>query len=293
MLKSALTLVHIFLWGNSMADIDYNGIIKEIDGINPADNEDGLMQTYSAERLVELQTELSSVEPADRNDDHQLAWLGLYDKANALIGELAGQSLEGISKDQLQAYESLISNFASHVGEEYSGIAAELKGKLDARREIIEAESNQDVQESVNDEVVPQNNGNENQQDEDADIKDTVLDVDKQKFLDSINDENKEQITERFNKIDEVADEMGDVFAAPEDENAEDKFKGLRNFYDNLWIDYNSRFAIVDSVDVNTDFESAPKIVLNDLENDNLKKLYNMIMVRIPKIIEDKKVIMK
>lgn len=65
------------------------------------------------------------------------------------------------------------------------------------------------------------------------------------------------------------------------------------SFYDNLWIDYNSRFAIVDSVDVNTDFERAPKIVLNDLENDNLKKLYNMIMVRIPKIIEDKKVIMK
>lgn len=96
MLESVPILICTFLWRNSMANIDYNEIIKEIDGINPADNEDGLMQTYSAERLVEIQTELSSVEPADRNDDHQLAWLGLYDKANALIGELAGQSLEGI-----------------------------------------------------------------------------------------------------------------------------------------------------------------------------------------------------
>ncbi len=76
--------------------VDYDGIIKEIDGINPANNEDGVMQSYTAERLVEIQSELSSVDAADRNDDHQLAWLGLYDKANALISELASQSFEGM-----------------------------------------------------------------------------------------------------------------------------------------------------------------------------------------------------
>lgn len=229
-----------------MADndnIDYDGIIKEIDGIDPANNEEGLMQSYAAERLVELQKELSGIEPADRNDDHQLAWLGLYDKANALISELAGQSLDGISKEQLSAYESLIGSFASHVGEEYSGMAAELKGKLDARKEALDAEGKQEELETPTEErTVPSDTKEEEletptEEKEDADIKDTVLDVDKQEFLDSINDENKEQIAERFNKIDEAADELGDVFAVPQDENAEDKFAGLRNFYDNLWID--------------------------------------------------------
>lgn len=209
--------------------VDYDGIIKEIDGINPANNEDGVMQSYIAERLVEIQSELSSVDAADRNDDHQLAWLGLYDKANALISELAGQSFEGISKEQLDAYESLISNFVSHTGEEYSGVAAQLKGKLDARRETLEAESQEEI---LNERVAAATEINE-----DDDIKDTVLDTDKQEFLASINDENKALITDRFNKIDEAADEMGDVFAQPQKENGDDKFAGLRNFYDNIWID--------------------------------------------------------
>jgi len=63
-------------------------------------------------------------------------------------------------------------------------------------------------------------------------------------------------------------------------------------FYNNLSVEYNSRIAIVESVEKNTDFDDSTKLVLNEIEPNNLKKLCNMIKERIPKIIADKKAMM-
>ncbi|MBQ8482091.1 MAG: hypothetical protein IJ532_06110 [Alphaproteobacteria bacterium] len=222
-----------------MADENYDMLIKEIDGLNP-NIEDSSERESTIERMLEIQKELSGAAYADRNDDHQLAYLGLQDKANAMIEYLSGKSFDDISVEQISVYESLLANFASHIGNEYSSTAAELKNKLDSRRETLEANSPSEqspVKDEPTDEITPTGAANGENAEEDNDIKETVLDEEQQSFLDSINENNKEQIIERYNKIDAAADEIGDVFAAPTDENAEDKFKGLRNFYDNVWID--------------------------------------------------------
>ena len=223
-----------------MADeMNYEMLLKEIDGLNPS-AEDNYESEITAERMVELQKELSDVAFIDRDDDHQLAYLGLYDKANAMIDYLAGKSMDDISIEQITAYESLLSNFASHIGDEYSSTAAELKNKLDNRRETLEANSLSEqspVKEGTTDEITPVGTINDENTTDDADIKETILNEEQQSFLDSINENNKEQIIARYNKIDAAADEIGDVFEVPSEQNTEDKFKGLRNFYDNVWID--------------------------------------------------------
>lgn len=48
-------------------------------------------------------------------------------------------------------------------------------------------------------------------------------------------------------------------------------------FYNDLMIEYNSRTAIVDSIEENTDFINSIKVVLNELEVDKLKKLYGLL----------------
>lgn len=60
-------------------------------------------------------------------------------------------------------------------------------------------------------------------------------------------------------------------------------------FYNNLVIEYSSRYAMVDSIVKNTDFEDSKKIILNELEGDALKKLWTIIKDRVPKIYEEKK----
>ena len=73
------------------------------------------------------------------------------------------------------------------------------------------------------------------------------------------------------------------------DNNDEVITKFNAKFYNNLVIEYISRFAMNDSVEKNTDFEDSKKIVLNELESVNLTKLYGLIKERIPAIYEEKK----
>lgn len=63
-------------------------------------------------------------------------------------------------------------------------------------------------------------------------------------------------------------------------------------FYNNLVIEYTSRFAFKDFSEKNTDFEDSKKIVLNELESTNLKKLWEILKDRVPKIYEQKKLML-
>ena len=71
---------------------------------------------------------------------------------------------------------------------------------------------------------------------------DEIIDDKDAAFLDSITDENKQEIIDRYNRLDDVAKEMGDVFAKDEDGNYKVSgegfnFKGLESFFDNVYID--------------------------------------------------------
>ena len=258
-------------------EINYDALIKEVDGITPT-TQDAEEQERTVARMVEMQKELSEVAYADRNDDYTLVWNGLQEKANAIIAELAGKSMDDISAEQLSAFKSLLENFTSHTSEEYNGIAAELKNKLDRREEILNAqvateelheeeasrpqEGNEtsgsepvtEEEDSREDKPVNEDDAREDipvneddvredmpiTEEEKDDMSDTAgvePDSKQTAFLESINEENKAQIVARYDRIDQAADELGDVFAEPQDENSEDLFKGLRNFYKNVWVD--------------------------------------------------------
>ncbi|MBR2744289.1 MAG: hypothetical protein IKE01_03215 [Clostridia bacterium] len=63
--------------------------------------------------------------------------------------------------------------------------------------------------------------------------------------------------------------------------------------YGNKNIEYNSRTKIMDNVEKDTDFENSTKVILNELENDKLKYLYNAIVKTIPEIYNQKKQIIE
>ncbi|MBQ3408223.1 MAG: hypothetical protein IJH12_03345 [Clostridia bacterium] len=60
-------------------------------------------------------------------------------------------------------------------------------------------------------------------------------------------------------------------------------------FYNNLVVEYNSRIAILDSAEKNTEFEDTPKMILNELELDNLKQKYKLIIYGLTQIYNNKK----
>ncbi len=59
-------------------------------------------------------------------------------------------------------------------------------------------------------------------------------------------------------------------------------------FYNNLSIECNSRSAIVESVEENTDFVDSKKLVLNELESDKLKGICNVLKTNIPTLYKKK-----
>lgn len=58
-------------------------------------------------------------------------------------------------------------------------------------------------------------------------------------------------------------------------------------FFNDLMVEYNSRMAIVDSVE-DSDFVESSKIVLNEFETDKLKKLYNLLKESFSTIYKEK-----
>ena len=231
-----------------MADknLDYEALTNEI-----AEKDTEL----TPERMVEMRKELEGVEFADRNDDHTFVWNELAEKARETIDELSTVSLDNLSADQLDSLKSLVSEFSSSVQGEYSGTAATLMKNIDARYTALSQEAadgalnnteeNQDISGTPTNEeekdATIDTPTNEEEKD-DAPTTETPIDSKDAAFLDSITDENKQEIIDRYERLDNVAEELGDVFAKDEDGNYKVSgegfnFQGLESFYDNVYID--------------------------------------------------------
>ena len=59
--------------------------------------------------------------------------------------------------------------------------------------------------------------------------------------------------------------------------------------FDNLSIEYNSKITIGNSGSSSIEFESTPRVILNELETEKLKSTYNTIVYGLGKIYENKK----
>ncbi len=213
-------------------NIDYEALIDE------------LAQSETApERLVEIQQTLGQVPYAQRNDNLDFVWKETYNKANEMIEKLAEQSLEGASLDDLKALDNLLETFASHTNGEYTGLAAELKGKIDKRREELPSETpspaNEEQKEPPLEESSIETKEEEKEKTPEAGNEEpiNIHDEKDEEFLDSITDENKAQIGSRYERLDAAAQAIGNVFENNPEKNQNVDFSGIKNFFDNVWID--------------------------------------------------------
>ena len=213
-------------------NIDYEALIDE------------LAQSETApERLVEIQQTLGQVPYAQRNDNLDFVWKETYDKANEMIEKLAEQSLKGASLDDLKALDNLLETFASHTNGEYTGLAAELKGKIDKRREELPSETpspaNEEQKETPLEESSIETKEEEKEKAPEAGNEEpiNIHDEKDEEFLDSITDENKAQIGSRYERLDAAAQAIGNVFENNPEKNQNVDFSGIKNFFDNVWID--------------------------------------------------------
>ncbi len=63
-------------------------------------------------------------------------------------------------------------------------------------------------------------------------------------------------------------------------------------FFNDFNIEYNSKITIGNSGSASIEFENTPRIVLNELETENLKSTYNTIIYGLGKIYENKKILL-
>ena len=96
-------------------------------------------------------------------------------------------------------------------------------------------------------------------------------------------------ISDALNKICEQVQEIN-----IQNEISEDKNNVLTKMEiicrDNLSITYNSTTEITDDIQMSDDYDKSLKIILNDLNELQLKNLYKAVLRTIPSIYEDKKV---
>ena len=67
------------------------------------------------------------------------------------------------------------------------------------------------------------------------------------------------------------------------------KTSGNVNFFDQTSVEFSSQLQIKDSVDRDTDYDESRKVVLNELDDDSLKYMYNIIIQKLKEIYEEKK----
>ena len=93
--------------------------------------------------------------------------------------------------------------------------------------------------------------------------------------------------------INTIVENLQEIYIKNEFLNDSDGIKTSCNmkFFDKTNVEFSSKLQIKDSVEKDTDYDESRKVVLNELDHDDLKFMYNAIVQKLKMIYEEKKAV--